>query len=183
MNNSIQIPKRYKNFKRENSTGPKWLQTYEMIRDIMLDGVVIVICGKRGTGKTQIAWTLIKCMLIKFEKTAMYRKAYELFLESRGIFEDHKTINKYLNPELLVIDAFEVRGETDFENKYIDHLVDMRYDRCKTTIIITNDAPEVMKKKLGPSISSRIKDGGGVFEMNWESFRGKKKDLIAKCAT
>jgi DNA replication protein DnaC len=72
---------------------------------------------------------------------------------------------------MLVIDAFEVRGDSQFENRMMDHIIDKRYDAMLATIVISNDKPEVLSSALGQSIMDRIAQTGGMIEMDGESFR------------
>ena len=82
-------------------------------------------------------------------------------------------IRSFSLPRLLVIDAMEVRGETDFENRILDYVIDLRYDSGMDTILISNQTKEEFSKSVGPSIISRVHQVGDTIECNWPSFRGK----------
>jgi DNA replication protein DnaC len=119
----------------------------------------------------------------KLNKSALYVKAFDIFLDIREGMKglSHQTekqaIEKHTKPFLLVIDAFEVRGDTDFENRTMDYIIDKRYDDEKATIIISNDKKTDLERILGVSIVSRISQLGGIIEMKTEDFRGK--DLVS----
>jgi DNA replication protein DnaC len=84
---------------------------------------------------------------------------------------EKEAVREFTRPYFLVIDAYEVRGETAFENRILDHVIDLRYDAMKPTLIISNDTPEKFSQSVGLSIIDRIKETGGIVEMNWGSFR------------
>ena len=69
----------------------------------------------------------------------------------------------------------EVRGETEFENRVLDNLVDLRYDAGLDTILISNQTREEFGKPLGLTIISRIHESGDIIECKWESFRKREQ--------
>ena len=81
---------------------------------------------------------------------------------------------KLLLPHLLVIDEFNVRSETQWENTVLDNIVDKRYDNGVPTIIITNHTKDGVMKSLGSSISRRLEEIGGIVEFKCENFRRKQ---------
>ena len=67
----------------------------------------------------------------------------------------------------------EERAETQFEDRMISHLIDLRYDAMLDTILISNQAKESFADSIGKSAVSRLIETGEVIECNWESFRKK----------
>jgi DNA replication protein DnaC len=86
-----------------------------------------------------------------------------------------RAVSELVKPYLLVIDAFEVRGDTPFENRVMDHVIDRRYDAMKSTIIISNDTAAGLKQALGESVVDRMRQCGGIVEMGKKSFREKNQ--------
>jgi DNA replication protein DnaC len=82
-----------------------------------------------------------------------------------------EVVRRYVEPTLLIIDAMEVRGETAFEDRLLDHIIDKRYDNMSDTLLITNQTAEAFKNSAGPSIVSRIHETGRKIECVWPSFR------------
>jgi DNA replication protein DnaC len=169
------VPARHANFILPDS-GP-WFETYFRLSYAIGGGILFVVMGPRGTGKTQIGTSLIK-LSCERGNSAKYAKAIDIFISLRGSFRQNATseeaiIEKYLEPKLLVIDALEERGETPFEDRLLNHIIDKRYDNLDDTILITNQSAEKFAESVGPSIVSRIHETGDKIICDWESFRKK----------
>lgn len=176
------IPKRHINFRPKHSTHDQWNSLYEDTKEKIDSGSLIAIVGTRGTGKTQIGACLIGYCTHTLSKQALYIKAFEIFLKIRDGFNggdesESGSLKYFITPHLLVIDAYEVRSDSQFENRVLDHIIDKRYDLCKSTIIISNDTVETFQKTVGLSICDRIRETGGIIEMKWQSFRIDKPKL------
>jgi DNA replication protein DnaC len=85
-------------------------------------------------------------------------------------------VNRHRIPDLLVIDEFQERGETAFENRMLNHLLDLRYGDLTDTLLIANLEPEELVESVGESITERLREAGGIIECNWPSFRDRKKE-------
>ncbi len=72
---------------------------------------------------------------------------------------------------LLVIDEFQERGESEWENRIICNLLDKRYATRRPTILIGNYTVDEMKAALSPSVKDRMREGGRAFVFDWGSFR------------
>lgn len=177
------IPARHNRFRPTDNLNKKWGEYYQVIKNKLYDGSTFVLIGDRGNGKTQLACSVVGYVTTKLKKSGLYCKAQEIFLEIRAGMkgQDNKSeisaIEKFIKPYILVIDAFEVRGDTDFENRMIDHIIDKRYDSLSITIIISNDKKETIEKSLGTSIVDRISEDGAFFELVGFNFR---RDLQTK---
>lgn len=111
-------------------------------------------------------------------RSCLYAKTLDFFLDLRGTYQkdaesEGTALDRFMRPDLLVLDEAGVRGETDFENRMLTHLIDHRYDGIKDTLLISNQRPDEFAKSIGPSISDRLRECGGIIECTWSSFRGK----------
>lgn len=172
------LPERHKRFKPDQSTSQDWTRLYEALNAKIYNGITMALIGQRGSGKSQLGVCLVKSCCDN-GKESDYKKAFEVFLRIRSAMRtdgdsEMSAVSEFLKPHLLVIDAFEVRGDTSFENRIMDHIIDKRYDAMKTTIIISNDTKDNLIKTLGESVCDRMRESGGIVEMNWKSFRGNK---------
>jgi DNA replication protein DnaC len=135
-----------------------------------------VLLGNRGAGKTQMGACAIR-IACKKELPAKYCKAIDFFLDVRATYKkdspktEQDIIQEYRKPFMLVVDAIENRGETDFENTLLNHLIDIRYDDCKDTILISNQTEQAFATSMGASIVDRIYECGVLIICNWKSFR------------
>ena len=169
------ITDKHRNFKPEDSTSSAWSTEWGKLKPVLGTGILAIILGNRGAGKSQMAVCAIResCRSLK---SAKYIKALNFFLEIRASYKDEtkteiQVVQEFLSPFLLVIDAVENRGETPFENTLLNHLVDMRYDQCKDTILISNQNEKEFAASMGPSIVDRIHECGIKIICNQKSFR------------
>lgn len=167
-------PPRHLFLRRALESGP-WTDLHDRAKFRLGTGATLAFIGNRGTGKTQMAVWLMCHQTDNRLKSARYTKALEIFCSIRATYNGEKSelkaIEEWTRPELLVIDEAQVRGETDFENRILTHILDKRYDSLKDTIIISNLKREDFLTSLGRSITSRMTETGGIFEFAWESFR------------
>jgi len=179
---SAEVPKRHcmHMFTPENSTSEGWTKEYNRLRSKVEGGGILVgIIGGRGTGKTQMGACLIGFAACVLGKTAKYIKAYDVFVRLRDTMRkdngsEAAAIRELVLPDVLVIDAYEVRGDTPFEDRSLNNIIDKRYDEMKTTIIISNDTEESFLKAVGNSIEDRMTETGEIVVLNGKSFRGNK---------
>lgn len=174
------VPARHAAFTLPES-GP-WREAYDALKVKIGTGFLYVIMGNRGTGKTQLGTAMIGRACYKHNRRAKYVKAIDIFIALREAYRkdgdaESKVINRFVFPDLLVIDAMEERGETAFEDRLLNHIIDKRYDNCDDTLLITNQTPEAFAASAGPSIVSRIHETGDKIVCDWASFRQKGADL------
>ena len=136
--------------------------------------VMLILCGDRGPGKTQIATYWASKV-----NSPRYFRAHDLMEAIRGKFsslkelenESFQTLNKAKRCCFLVLDEFSELAGTEYERKTLTNLIDYRYGEKLTTIIITNANPEQAPDEVGRSIWSRAEEVGGIVECNWGSYR------------
>jgi DNA replication protein DnaC len=175
--------------------GEEWLAALETVRPIIATGGVVAMVGGRGPGKTQMAAELARggdwpndkteysraenVLSTHIRKTALYMRAMDIFLELRHAQKNHvkssekEVLEKLANVGLLVIDEFQERGESDWENRILKNMVDKRYSNNRPTIIIANLTRKDLFAALGESITNRARENGKSIEFNWPSFRGQ----------
>ena len=181
------IGKRHRKNMVENPTG-EWGRTLDRLTGIIGSGVMIGLCGNRGTGKTQLAAHLIRERLRRYDPDIVrgsgapprYCRAMEIFLDVRACFKtaasvsERDAIRGYISPCMLVIDEMQERGETAFEDRLLTYIIEVRYAEMRDTIIISNQTPAEFSKQIGVSAASRMREAGGMVECKWESFRNNK---------
>lgn len=170
------VPLRHAEFKLPEVGA--WREAYDGLKAKIGTGFLYVVMGNRGTGKTQLGTALIGATCYKKNKVGMYVKAIDIFIALREAYRkdgdaESKVINRFVYPDLLVIDAMEERGETAFEDRLLNHIIDKRYDNLDDTLLITNQTPEAFTASAGPSIVSRIHETGDKIVCDWTSFRQK----------
>jgi DNA replication protein DnaC len=166
-------------------TQAQWLEKSLKLESKMGTGAIIGIIGDRGRGKTQMAVNAIIAVCSKQEE-AMFCTAMDFFMEVKKSYRptskvsEDAVIERYLRPSLLVVDEIHERSDSDWENRLIFHTINKRYEELKDTIMIGAyhdekeplNAVKAFKEAVGKSIVSRLREGGGVINCIWPSFRG-----------
>jgi len=165
-------------FNPEDSKNKAWNAQFIMIAEKILskNGCLIVITGERGCGKSQMAAALMR-VAIENNILSYYRKTMDFFMSIKETYKtdatEREVIRDYQAPGLLVMDEIQVRGESEWENNLLTHLVDLRYDDQKSTILIGNVPIDKVRAQIGDSIYSRMIETGGTINCDWKSFRAK----------
>lgn len=163
---------------RADAKYSEWAKKLTILRSMIESGrgVTVGLIGIRGNGKTQVAAEIMRDH-IAAEKTSLYVTAQAFFLELRASFRpgspvsESKVVEKYRRPLFLTIDECEKRGGSEWENTVLFGLLDMRHGDMSDTLLIANQTVETFASSVGPSVMSRISDGGAIFEFSWEDFR------------
>jgi DNA replication protein DnaC len=169
----------------DSPEGVEWLSALSVANAIIGSGGILILHGKRGTGKTQLAAEVARSKRFPFDagtkadpkRSAHYQTAMRFFLTVRATFKkgSDKTeldiIDRMTEPGLLVIDELQERGETAFEDRLLTHLIDARYGARRPTILIANLRRDELGKALGPSIVDRVHENGKSIDFTWNSYR------------
>lgn len=101
----------------------------------------------------------------------------DLFLDVRSTYghterTERQVLATYIDTPLLVLDEIQERGDTAFEDRLLNYVIDKRYDAKRETVLISNLTLPEFGKSIGNSIASRPTECGRVFEFEGiESFR------------
>lgn len=141
---------------------------------------MIALVGPRGTGKTRLAFAAL-IEAVADEKSAMYRKAADVFIDIQDTFNRGKgeastrvVLERLIRPDFLCIDELsEMQADRDWQAGRLTYLLDRRYDEDKSTILIANDEADTFTKKMGASAMSRLGERGRIIVCNWPSFRNR----------
>lgn len=178
--NASQVPARHADkalHPPQTPPGHAWVRTRDKVMAAIGRGVTICLTGTRGNGKTQIAVDAILKTTLQGRR-ARFVTAARLFAEVRGAFGDGakktevEVLDGFRRPKLLVIDEIGQRADTAFESRILFELLNARYNDMTDTILTANLDPSQLVEALGPSLVSRMTEGGGVIHCTWASFRG-----------
>lgn len=177
------VPKRHTRLIDNFSSPKEWVATRERLYDRIGSGFLVALVGKRGPGKTQIAQQVILAANAT-HRTALYTRAMSIFLDVRATYADDDlaeldVIKKYRAPQMLVIDEMQERGETPWEDRILNHLIDLRYGDMTDTLLIANLTPKAFQASVGESIADRLRETGGIVECTWESMRKRGLNPVA----
>lgn len=139
-------------------------------------GMLIGLVGIRGGGKTQMSVELMKDSTCKL-RSCLFTTAMDFFITLKKSYressdvDEQRTLCRYKKRKLLVIDEIGKRGETEWENNMLFEVINARYNDMLDTILIDNRSKDEFIATIGPSLSSRMNECGGIVECNWPSFR------------
>ncbi len=124
----------------------------------------LIFMGEPGRGKTHLAVSIIKELILKNGVECKFVDFFELLKDIRhGYGEDiseGEFINPYLDVKVLVIDELAKGRNTDWELTVLDHFISARYnDDDKVTLVTTN-----FKEKLdnGVGYEDKGNNRGGL---------------------
>lgn len=170
------VPDRHKDkVKDRHDALGEWGDTYRRLVPIVAGGGLVVLLGKRGTGKTQMAVDLLADVCAAGNRVR-YLKAMDLFREIRNCYRkdgpsEVETVDKLCKFAALVIDEAHERSDSDWENRTLTNIIDRRYDAKRSTVLVSNMTKQAFGEAVGPSIVSRIHETGEVVVCEWASFR------------
>lgn len=168
-------PARHAQRDQLDTVGP-WGEALRGIVTSLGTGRMWAICGTRGNGKTQMAVEAMK-HATQLGMSARYVAATEFFAAIKATYRkdwsetEIQVIERFRKPRLLVIDEIGKRGDTDWENNLLFLLLDKRYSDMTDTIVLANLEADKMAESLGPSLSDRLGETGGLIECTWPSRR------------
>jgi len=133
-----------------------------------------IMTGSYGTGKTMLA----NCIANQSDK---YNKPIVTTLAKIGRqfrsafkcddFTETELMDDISTTELLVIDEIGVSRIGDFEYRYLNEIIDNRYDNRLPTIIISNLTIDQLKTAIGDRLIDRLKEDGVSITFKWDSYR------------
>lgn len=171
-----QVPKRHlENQAKAEERHGSWRTAHDKIVSQIGSGFLFALAGERGTGKTQIGVSAI-ARASGVGRRCRYVAAMDVFLCIRATFKsdlvtERDVLTMFTCPDLLVIDEWQERGETEWEDRLLTYIVDQRYGAMRDTILISNLKPADFAESAGPSIVSRLAECGGMIVCDWPSFR------------
>lgn len=153
-----------------------WADALQEASHIVDAGSTVVLLGKRGNGKTQMAVELIRRCCLQMQP-AMYIRSREVGMALREAYKpgatksEKQSVDHFVKPHLLVIDECQERPDSDWEIRTTTLILDKRYGSMRPTVLIANCTDQQFKNLMGASIVDRLFEGGAVIDFSWESFR------------
>lgn len=138
----------------------------------------LIFIGKPGTGKNHLATSLIKAAIVAGINKCQIITASKIIRTikeswGRKDLNESEILDKFINLDLLIIDEIGMQFGSDTEKLYLSEIINDRYEKIKTTILIGNVTMEQLEKQVGERIIDRFREGGKVLVFDWESHRGK----------
>lgn len=180
--NALAVPKRLKLGRSHLSDGNHWRYALDKLKDSIGTGTIIVLRGKSGTGKSQMAAELLYHGVEEKDLSGLFTTLTDLQLDVKATFNtafsEASVIKKLIKPGVLVIDEFDWIPEKNTEatdnywQSIIYHIINKRYYDMKDTVLTSNKSLEDFNKTTISPIKSRITETGYLVNTdNWTDFR------------
>jgi DNA replication protein DnaC len=163
---------------------PKWFAIRDTLEEGIDAGGLFALLGKRGTGKTQLAVSLMhraaNRLATQCHIVGRYTTAIELLRRIRASFgrdnrgegeSETQIIRELTTCGVLVIDELHQRAGSEFEQNMLTNIIDTRYREMRFTLLIANMTPREFAAGVGDSVVSRIHECGECITANWPTFR------------
>jgi DNA replication protein DnaC len=137
----------------------------------------VLFLGPPGTGKSHLCQAL-GYQAIKSGCTVLYRSIFDLvrdFLSDEGLGGQDKTLERYLRPDLVIIDDMGMKQLPKRSGEYLFEIVMRRY-QVRSTIMTSNRPLEDWGKLLGDvpaatAILDRFLHNADVIAITGKSYR------------
>ncbi|MZH03074.1 MAG: ATP-binding protein [Nitrospinae bacterium] len=189
-------PLRHRSLKDALSRSRTFIKEFVQMKGQYSQGLIFM--GDPGLGKTHLAVSIIKELILKHGYECKFVDFFELLRDIRhGYGEDiseGEFINPYVGVKVLVIDELAKGRNTDWELTVLDHFISTRYnDDDKVTLVTTNFKDKLdngigqednkkaglsnasnrytLEEKIGPRIFSRLMEMCKKVHLQGKDFR------------
>jgi DNA replication protein DnaC len=182
------IPERFAdrlltNYRAENIGQRRALSIAERFVDSFGDGLTagasLVLAGKPGTGKTHIACGIGRA-LVEQSCSVLFMTVLQALRHVKDTYRresdrsESDAVADLLKPDLLILDEVGAQLGSEHEKMLMFEIINERYQRCRSTILISNLTGEELTTFLGDRVMDRFRESGAVLAFDWASHRGKK---------
>lgn len=136
-----------------------------------------IFCGSPGTGKTHLA-VGIGLRIMERGDMALFttvQRAVRRVKDSwhrDSVESESDVIELMVDPALLILDEVGVQFGTEFEKNLMFDILNERYEKQRSTILLSNLTAQEVKSFLGDRVFDRLREGGGqCVPFTWESHR------------
>ncbi len=139
----------------------------------------LLLMGNCGTGKTMLAAGIIGEMTAKGGCSPVYITASRLMRSIRDTWgnkhSEQQMMDKFIAADVLVIDELGAGRCTEDDKLMLSEILCDRYSADMPTLLISNlDGQQLKEKVLDERAVDRMREGGVVKAMKWQSYRGLK---------
>jgi len=104
----------------------------------------------------------------------LVRNIKESWGKNSGLSEQ-EAINKFLIPDLLVIDEIGVQFGSNTEKLFLTEVISERHENMRPTILLSNLNLQDIETYLGTRAIDRFHEGkSSILQFTWDSWRRRK---------
>jgi len=179
---SFREPKTLEDFDWRFNPSVKKKQIYDLATGHFIrDARDVLFSGPPGVGKSHLAQAL-GYHVIKMGHTVLYRSIFDVvrdFLRDEALGGEEKVVDRYLKPELLVIDDMGMKQLPKRSGEYLFEVI-MRRHQLRSTIMTTNRPIEEWGKLMqdvpsATAILDRFLHTAEIITITGKSYRLSKR--------
>ena len=203
---AARIPPRYRECLFENfytlRKNPKLGRAKTMasrfVEDYPLVDCGLLILGPCGVGKTHLAVSIIRALILRYGTWCVFYDFRELLKQIQSSFNPVARITEWqilepvLQSDVLLLDDLGAERPTDWVRDTFAYIINHRYNQKRTTIITSNfqdgesnlrvlsdgsrvAGEETLAERIGDRLRSRLYEMCKVIKISGEDFRVKVK--------
>ncbi len=188
------IPKRYEHCDLESylpndvSQKKAKLDVQRFLEKYPLIDVGLLFLGNCGVGKTHLAVSLLRQVILQKGDTGIFYDFRDLLREIQGSWNsvaqasELEVLRPVLSANVLVLDELGANKPTEWVRDTIAHIINCRYNDKKLTIFTSNypdtagqPGEETLTDRIGARLRSRLYEMCKVIEVRGKDFRREIK--------
>ena len=148
----------------------------ENFDQVIKTGRSAIFVGKVGTGKTHLA-VGIALSIMQQQRSPVFVTVQRLIRKVKDSWRtkeetESDVIDAFASPDLLILDEVGVQFGSEFEKQLLFDVLNERYEKPKTTDLLSNIPSEQLSDCLGERVMDRLRENGGsLIGFNWDSYR------------
>jgi len=177
---------------------PLYLQRFIETYPLDQNGTGLLITGGIGTGKTHLAVATLRALVTQYGKTGLFYDYRSLLKQIQNTYSSRNTesesdvLDPVFKADILVLDELGAEKRTDWAWDMVAHILNVRYNEQRTTILTTNYpnegatlarretaggkaeslvGGETLGDRIGERMFSRIQEMCLILEMQGGDFR------------
>lgn len=136
----------------------------------------IILQGEAGTGKSHLAFAIIKYLSEATKEIAIFINVTDLLMKIKSDFSQEEfLVNKIASAKFLVLDDLGMEKDSDWSFSILYNILNKRAN----TIVTTNLTAEEIQKRYGRPFMSRLMKGvDSEHLMVFNDLKNKRKDYF-----
>jgi len=140
----------------------------------------LILCGKPGTGKTHLGCAIAQHLCDR-KDSVLRRTPLQIIRAIKNTWQrgaeqtEADVLAGFAYQDLLIVDEVGVQFGSDTERMYLFEIIDMRYEACLPTVLISNLDIDALRTEVGERVLDRLReDGGRLLTFTGESWRKRQ---------